>query len=399
MKGATPPIMSCNAEAPSTPFYKFSCLPTNLPVILAPRRTPAVTAPKGNPAEGLAVFTSVGFQPVSPVDYSKYANHLKPDVIVALGDISYGPLPGRKRASKMAERTGMWVESILSNLEKGADGNTKAAVFAPILPTEVGGQSYYFQHLEELAPKCTGLAIYDSAMLPALSQFPSMECLARLSLDEASGPHEILNQVEMGMDIFCLPFITAATESGLALTFKFPVSPETEKDEVIEGTSLRPLAVNLADSAFATAVEPLSKGCKCYACTSHHRAYITHLLSAHEMLAWTLLQVHNHAVIADFFTGIRHSIAGSTFAQDKALFEKTYASEIGAGGAQKPRLRGYHAKSEGGDRKRNPPAWGALGNDNEVAETIQSPAVPEESADELDKKGFAENLEDKPEKL
>lgn len=226
-----------------------------------------------------------------------------------------------------------------------------------------------------------------------------MERLARLSLDEASGPHEILKQIEMGMDIFCLPFLTTATESGLALTFKFPVSQDDDHAETIEGTSVRPLAVNLADSAFATAVEPLSKGCICYACTSHHRAYITHLLAAHEMLAWTLLQVHNHAVIADFFTGIRNSIAGGTFAQDTALFEKTYEREIGAGGAQKPRLRGYHAKSEGGDRKRNPPAWGALGNDNEVPETVQSPAVPEESADELDKKGFAENLDDKPEKL
>lgn len=398
MKGANPPIMSCHADPPSTPFHKFTCLPTNLAIILAPRRTPAVTAPKGNPAEGLAVFTSVGFQPVSPVAYAQYANHFQSDVVVALGDNAYGPLPGRKRASKMAERTGIWVDTILNNLEKEAGSDmTKAAVFAPVLPTEIGGQSHYLMYLdEEVTPRLTGLAFYDSEMLPEMQRWPSMDRLARLSLDEAPDPHDILRQVEMGMDMFALPFITTATESGLALTFKFPAPEPNEDVEMIGSTSIQPLAVDLANAKYAAAVEPLSPGCTCYACTSHHRAYITHLLAAKEMLAWTLLQVHNHAVIADFFTGVRNSIAAGTFAQDKAAFERTYVSEIGDGGATKPRLRGYHAKSGAGEVKRNPPAWGALRTEG-VPETVQSPAVPEDSADELDKKGFAENLADKPE--
>ena len=123
-------------------------------ITLAPRRTPAVTAPKGNPDAGLAVFTSVGFQPVSPAAYANYANHLQPDVVIALGDIAYGPLPGRKRAGKMAERTSIWVDTIINKLDKNPSDEsgsetTKAAVFAPVLPTEVVGQSLYLMHIEE----------------------------------------------------------------------------------------------------------------------------------------------------------------------------------------------------------------------------------------------------------
>ena len=244
----------------------------------------------------------------------------------------------------------------------------------------------------------TGLAFYDSQMLPEMQRWPKMDSLARLSLDEAPGPHDVLRQIDMGMDIFALPFITTATESGLALTFKFPASDTRIGDvEMIEGTSVQPLAVDLANGKYATAVEPLSPGCTCYACTSHHRAYITHLLAAKEMLAWTLLQIHNHAVISSFFGGIRNSIGAGTFTQDKAAFEIAYAEEIGDGGATKPRLRGYHAKSGKGETRRNPPAWGALGLDGGVPETVQSPAVPEDGGEELDRKGFAENLADKPE--
>ncbi len=297
----------------------------------------------------------------------------------------------------MAERTSMWVDSVISRLDKAPDGSgsarTKAAVFAPVMPTEVYGQNHYLMHIEEeLATKLTGLALYDSALLPELKRFPGTAKLARLSLDEAGGPHEILRQVEGGMDIFCLPFINIATEAGLALQFKFPA---TEEADVINGRYVRPLAIDLSEAHHATAVEPLSPGCGCYACTSHHRAYITHLLSAHEMLAWTLLQVHNHAVITFFFEGVRKSIAAGTFAEDKAQFEMTYAVDIEDGKAQKPRLRGYHAKSTAADSKRNPPAWGALGGEG-VPEDVLSVAVQEQSAEELDNRGFAENLAAKP---
>lgn len=365
---------------------------------MAPRRTPAVTAPKGNPDTGLAVFTSVGFHSMTPKAYTDYVNYTKPDITIAMGDIAYGPLPGRKRASKMAERTSMWVDNMLAGLEKNeidASGSqsTKTALFAPILPSDFKNQSYYMLHVEEeLAPKLTGLAIYNTEHLKEMERYPATANLARLSLDEPVGPHEILNQVELGVDLFALPFLTSSSEAGLALTFTFPPPLPATTDGKPTEDNAQPLAIDLSDVSYNSAVEPLSPGCKCYTCTSHHRAYINHLLFAHEMLAWTLLQIHNHAVMTAFFAGIREAITAGRFAETKAAFERLYQKTIEEGKAQKPRQRGYHAKSGAGEPKRNAPAWGALGQ-NGVPETVQSPAVPAESGEVLDDKGFAEKLD------
>ena len=54
---------------------------------------------------------------------------------------------------------------------------------------------------------------------------------------------------------------------------------------------------------------PLVEGCNCHACQNHHRAYIHHLLIAHEMLADVLLHVHNTHHMLDFFGEVRACIA------------------------------------------------------------------------------------------
>lgn len=78
----------------------------------------------------------------------------------------------------------------------------------------------------------------------------------------------------------------------------------------------------------ATDKQGLMAGCTCYACTKHSRAYVRHLLTAKEMLAWTLLQLHNIHVMHDFFAGVRASIVNKTFEADCAAFEAAYAAEL-----------------------------------------------------------------------
>ena len=157
-------------------------------------------------------------------------------------------------------------------------------------------------------------------------------------------------------------------------------------------------------------LQPLREGCACYTCTRHHRAYLHHLLNAKEMLGWTLLQIHNHQVVSDFFAGIRSSIAAepSTFDENTQRFSRVYESEIPKGTGQRPRARGYHFKQEGGQPRINRPAWGKYGGagDTEDPEVVaemagltvtgpaaggsETPVVPEVASEELDKKGFAD---------
>lgn len=394
--------MNCPARK-STPLHTFTALPPLFITLLAPRRIPAVSAPTGNTDHSIWLFSSVGFQPLKNSSYIEYVQKLQPDIAVGLADISYGTLPGTKRVEKMGDRTSHWLDSMLSdiNQSKGDDDSTPA-IFAPVLSIDFHSQSEYLHHIaDDLADSISGLAFYSSSLLPDIPATTAMIRLPRLSLDEPSSPHHILRQISLGMDLFTIPFIGFATDSGLALTFDFPKSPF---DKPLTG--IKPLAIDLSSPSHATSTVPITPTCTCYTCTSHHHAYIQHLLSAREMLGWVLLQIHNHHVLSAFFADIRESIRAGTFEECKDRFEREYESELPEGTGQRPRARGYHFKSEGkGEPKRNKPAWGALGDGegngdgdgsgsgSGSGEGDETPAlVPEGNAKELEEKGFAETV-------
>jgi queuine tRNA-ribosyltransferase subunit QTRTD1 len=379
---ATPPIMSC----PGSPIHTFIALPTHLVTLLAPRRTPAVTAPNGNSNAAISIFTSTGFQVLSNKSYINSMLKLRPDIAIALADIPYGTLPGTKRVAKMGDRTEEWLTQLIN--EKDED----QAIFAPVLPIDFHSQWEYLNHVaDDLGPEISGLAFYDSNLLPDIPATTSLSRLPRLSLDEPASPHTILRQVSLGMDIFTIPFIGYATDAGIALTFRFPRPlPDESTASHVTGTKVIPLGIDMWTPSHATSVIPLSTSCTCYTCTSHHRAYIQHLLSAKEMLGWTLIQIHNYHILSEFFASIRHSIRIGTFEEDQAEFARIYESELPEKSGQGPRIRGYHFKSEGpGETRKNKAAWGNLGGDDQLAGGL----VPDEDAMKLEAKGFAEKAE------
>ncbi len=294
----------------------------------------------------------------------------------------------------MGDRTLQWLDSLITELETEADiSKSSSAVFAPVLPIDFHSQYEYLHHVaDELAESISGLAFYSSSLLPDIPATTTLSSLPRLSLDEPASPHHILRQISLGMDLFTIPFVGFATDAGLALHFELPKPALNEESIHAKENGLsriKPLAIDLSLPENATSVTPLMRNCKCYACTSHHRAYIHHLLSAKEMLGWVLLQIHNHQVLSSFFSAIQQSIKAGTFEADKYSFEGEYESELPEGTGQKPRARGYHFKSEGpGEKRKNKPAWGNLGDGD--ADGGDTPLVPEEDSTKLEEKGFAE---------
>jgi queuine tRNA-ribosyltransferase accessory subunit len=389
--------------------------------LLAPRRIPAVSAPNGSTEDAISIFTSVGFQPLSAKVYTEHIQKLHPDIAVGLGDVPYGALPGTKRVAKMGDRTLNWLESILSTLGNSSttDSESKislpsSAIFAPILPIDFHAQWEYLHHLaDDLAGSISGLAIYSSRLLPDIPATTTLSQLPRLSLDEPSSPQQILRQVSLGMDLFVVPFIGAATDGGLALTFQFPRTdydaPDIKPGDHGEGedkeppavsSRIKPLAIDLSLATHATSLTPLLPSCACYTCTTHHRAFVQHLLSAKEMLGWALLQIHNHHVVSRFFVAVRASIARGTFEDDRAVFESVYDAVLPEGMGQRPRARGYHFKSEGpGEKKRNKPAWSALSDGEGDAgrgreksgeeRDEEAESSPDGDSSELEQEGFA----------
>jgi queuine tRNA-ribosyltransferase subunit QTRTD1 len=346
-----PPIYSTPSSSSSRPLHTFTATPPSTLTLLAARRLPAVRSPAGNTPNAVSIFTSTGFQNLSVDDYRTAVDTLKPDMAIPLADLTNTPTtPNSKRAVRMAERTEEWLVQSLSFKDSFKD----TAVFAPTLPIPYAMQWEYLTRLaDDFAQTISGLAVYSADILPDLPSHPALDPLARLSLDPPATPHALLRQIGLGADIFVLPFVNGTSDAGVALTFTFP----PEKSD----SGLMPLGEDLSDEGYAMSLTPLRKGCRCYACTSHSAAYIHHLLAAREMLGWTLLQIHNHAVLADFFAGIRASLEAGDFEKDSVAFQTVYEADIPVGTGERPRARGYHFKSEGGDVKRNRKGWGKLG--------------------------------------
>ncbi|TVY44124.1 Queuine tRNA-ribosyltransferase accessory subunit [Lachnellula occidentalis] len=368
----TPPIMKCPGPSP---LHTFTALPQPLITLLAPRRTPAVSAPKGNSNTAISVFPSTGFQVLSNESYISYIAKLHPDIAISLADVPHGSSPGTKRVAKMGDRTQEWVTELLKS-----KNNEQAVQY-----------EYLNQLADELADGISGLAFYDSDLLPDMPATTTLSRLPRLSLDEPSSPRQILRQVSLGMDIFTIPFIGFATEAGIALTFRFP-RPVLEEPLISEGigSSVLPLGIDMSSKAHTASLKPLSTACTCYTCTTHHRAFLQHLLSADEMLSWTLLQIHNSHVVSEFFISIRESVRNGKFGVDCDEFARTYESELPGKSGQGPRVRGYHFKSEGpGEPKKNKAAWGNLGNFGHGVNGL----IPDEPAGTLEDKGFAEKVD------
>lgn len=375
-------------------LHAFTSLPTSVATVLGPRRIPAVKAPIGNSDSFIQVFTSNGFQPLANSTYINLIATLKPDIAIPLADMSYSSTSAStqqqqsKGITRMCERTDEWMEALHKSLDKDDLRASSTSIFAPTLPAPLPVQWHYLSRLsEDYLDKVSGLAVYDTSILPDLKKYPSLLPLPRLSLDAPSNPHEILRQISLGVDVFLLPFVNAISDAGVALTFQFPppVSPSQSNNKnpttttlsstiTTNGTDLLPLGTDLTDPSNATSLAPLVDGCSCHTCTTHHRAYLHHLLNAREMLAWTLLQIHNHHIMARFFSGVRASLLATAtatttaneedddnkFDQDCRLFARTYEADLPIGTGTRPRARGYHFKSEFGDDKRNAVTWQLL---------------------------------------
>lgn len=70
---------------------------------------------------------------------------------------------------------------------------------------------------------------------------------------------------------------------------------------------------NLKNAKFKEDFTPLDEDCPCYCCQNFTRAYISHLLRSQEILAYTLLSIHNITELIRFTQRIRESILNDRF--------------------------------------------------------------------------------------
>jgi queuine tRNA-ribosyltransferase len=75
---------------------------------------------------------------------------------------------------------------------------------------------------------------------------------------------------------------------------------------------------NLKNAQFREDFRPLDETCPCYTCQNFSRAYISHLVRSQEILAYTLLSIHNITELIRFTQKIRDAIIRGTFATEFA---------------------------------------------------------------------------------
>ncbi|XP_069058784.1 queuine tRNA-ribosyltransferase accessory subunit 2 [Pleurodeles waltl] len=143
-------------------------------------------------------------------------------------------------------------------------------------------------------------------------------------------PHEVLECVERGVDLFDSSYPFQVTERGCALTFSHTHHPDPEtavleqnvNQDAVKSSEERaqngepdsssddktPFEMCLKDKRYWDDFDPVVPGCSCYCCHNHSRAYIHHLLMSKELLAGILLMIHNFHHYFSFFRSVREAL-------------------------------------------------------------------------------------------
>ena len=120
-------------------------------------------------------------------------------------------------------------------------------------------------------------------------------------------PEDLINGVLRGVDIFdcVLPTRLARHQSAFTPTGR----------------------INLMNAGFAHDTLPIDQTCSCYACKNFTRAYIRHLVVAKEMLASTLISIHNVSFLINLMGQSRKAILEGRFEPFAASFLHSYKTK------------------------------------------------------------------------
>ena len=108
-----------------------------------------------------------------------------------------------------------------------------------------------------------------------------------------SEPDDMFEAVAVGVDTFDCVSPTRVARNGAVYT--------------LDGR------INLAGAKYREDFDQLDPDCDCYTCSKYSRAYLHHLIKAKEMLAATLLSIHNESFIIRLVNNMRQAIDDGSF--------------------------------------------------------------------------------------
>jgi queuine tRNA-ribosyltransferase len=203
-------------------------------------------------------------------------------------------------------RTHQWAERCQKS-QKRSDQALYAIVQGGIFPqlrrqsaeylTSLGLSGYAIGGLSLGEPKGVTLAMTE-------------QTVALLPLDKprylmgVGSPEDIIEGVARGIDIFDSALPTRVARNGAFFT---------------------PLGrVNIQNTVYSQMEQPIVPDCDCYTCRNFSAAYLHHLFSCDELLAYRLSTIHNLNFISDLMRQIKGAILNGTFSAFKDNFLANY---------------------------------------------------------------------------
>lgn len=281
-------------------------------------RDPLVDGLGSSNENGVSVLAAQGSTRISAAQYGALAREYAPDIVASISD-EVSSTVASNRARKASQRSVMWADEMIAALNVN---NKDAPQSRPLFFASIQGGA----DLEQRATSCSeysrraaesdaataagrsGLASIDGFVIGGLgsgedpakrgeiisavvSALPTSKPRVLSSSSGLHGqPDEVLSAVERGIDLFEVEYPHQLTLLGQASVMWIG------DDAIAVASNLPPsdrpqTKLHLRDSRYAHDQAPILKGCGCFTCKNHTRAYLHHLLNVHEMTAPILIDL------------------------------------------------------------------------------------------------------------
>jgi queuine tRNA-ribosyltransferase len=241
---------------------------------------------------------------LSPEDAIAIQQALGADIIMAFDECA--PPYERSYNQQAVARTHAWAERCLIAHRSGEQalfGIVQGGVF-PDLRRQ---SARFIASLPFDGLAIGGLSVGETkdemhAMLEAV--MPELPPARPRYLMGVGSPEDLVEAVVRGIDMFDCVLPTRMARNHAALTLRG--------------------RLNLRNAVFADDPRPIDETCDCATCQHHSRAYLRHLMVAQEMLAATLVSIHNLRVLIRLAEQLRQAIREGSLAEYAAAFRQSY---------------------------------------------------------------------------
>ncbi len=232
------------------------------------------------------------------------------DIIMAFDECA---VPSNREYSQRAmQRTHVWAERCLkakSRQDQALFGIIQGGIFPDLRQQS----AEWICSLDFPGIAIGGLSVGESKQ----EMYATLDTLSDLLPEEkphylmgVGSPDDLINSILRGVDIFDCVLPTRLARHQAAMT--------------------RTGRLNMLNACHARDPRPIDETCPCYTCRNFSRAYLRHLIVAKEMLASSLISIHNITMLIHLVQEARQNILNGSFDQFASDFLSHYQDHSAA---------------------------------------------------------------------